>query len=129
MITLRRATATIGTAALLATPLAMLGASPASAADREFRYGGAHVEFDVEKDDGRFEIDVELDNIRKAHFRYRIVLRHDGKVIHNRIHRAGADREIEIDKNRRNTKGKDVFRLKVKRVGWKKAANRAIVRR
>ena len=128
MTKLRRTTATVGAAALLATPLAMLGASPASAADREFKYAGAKVEFDVEKDDGRFEVDVELDNVKQPKARYRIVLRHNGKVFHKRVHRAGGDREIEIDKNRPNTRGKDVFKLRVKKFSAKKAAVRTIRR-
>lgn len=125
----RRTTATVGAAALLATPLALLGTSPASAADREFRYAGAKVEFDVEKDDGRFEVDVELDNVKQPRARYKVVLRHNGKVFHKRWHRAGADREIEIDKNRPNTRGKDNFKLRVKKASAKKAAVRTIRRR
>lgn len=125
----RRTTATVGAAALLATPLAVLAPSPASAADREFRYAGAKVEFDVEKDDGRFEVEVELDNVKQPRARYKVVLRHNGKVVHKRWHRAGSDREIEIEKNRPNTRGKDVFKLRVKKASAKKAAVRTIRRR
>ncbi|MDN5854874.1 MAG: hypothetical protein L0K86_18895, partial [Actinomycetia bacterium] len=77
----------------------------------------------------RFEVDVELDNVKQPRARYKVVLRHDGKVFHKRWHRAGADREIEIDKNRRNTRGKDVFKLRVKKASAKKAAVRTIRRR
>lgn len=126
---LRRTTATVAAAALLATPVALLGTSPASAADREFRYAGAKVEFDVDKDDGRFKVEVELDNVKRPKAKYRIVLRHDGKVFHNRVHRAGADREIEVEKNRPNTPGKDTFKLRVKKASAKKAAVRTITRR
>lgn len=125
----RRTTATVGAAALLATPMALLTSSPASAADREFRYAGAKVEFDVDKDDGRFEVEVELDHVKQPKAKYRIVLRHDGKVFHNRVHRAGADREIEIDKSRPDTRGADKFKLRVKKASAKKAAVRTITRR
>ena len=124
----RRTTATVGAAALLATPMALLSSSPASAADREFNYAGAKVEFDVHRDDGRYEIDVELDNVKQPKAKYRIVLRHNGKVFHNKAHRAGSDREIEIEKNRPNTRGKDTFKLRVKKASAKKAAVRTIRR-
>ena len=129
MSKLRRTTATVGAAALLAAPLAIVGASPASAADREFKYAGADVEFDVDRDDGRYEVEVELDDVKKPNARYRIVLRQNGKVFHKKVHRAGGDREISIEKNRPNTRGKDVFKLRIKKIGAKKAAVRTIRRR
>lgn len=126
---IRRTIATVGTAALLATPLAVLGASPASAdADREFRYAGAKVEFDVEKDDGRFEIEVDVDDA-KPRSKWRITLRHDGKVIYKKVRRADSDGDIEIERERRNTKGKDVFKLRIKKIGGPKAKVRTIKRR
>lgn len=118
MKNLRRATATIGAGALLAAPVAVLTATPASAAekDKQFRVAGAEVDFEVEKDDGRFEIEVDIDDARPGS-KWKVVLRHDGKRIHKRTHRADDDGEIEIDKKRRDTKGKDVFKVKVKKVG------------
>lgn len=125
----RRTTATVGAAALLATPLALITASPASAADREFHYAGAKVEFDVDKDRGRYDVDVELDDVKQPKAKYRIVLRHNGKVFYDKVHRAGADREIDIDRNRPDTRGTDVFKLRVKKASAKKAAVRTIKRR
>lgn len=119
MMNLRRTTATIGAGALLAAPLTVLGAAPATAdaeKEREFRVAGAEVDFSVEKDDGRFEVEVDLDEARPGST-WRIVLRHDGRRYHKRVHRADRDGEIEIDRKRRNTRGKDVFTVKVKRIG------------
>lgn len=128
MLNLRRTTATLGATALLATPLAVLTASPAAAADREFGYAGADVEFDVERDDGRFEVEVEIDDARPGS-RWRVVLRHNGKVFHERVHRADGDGEVEIEKKRRNTRGRDTFKLTVKRIGGPKARKATIRRR
>jgi len=128
MVGMRKITATIGTAALLATPLSLVAASPAAAADREFRCAGADVDFDVEKDDGRFEVDVDIDDAKPGS-KWRIVLRHDGNRFHKKVHRADNDGEIDIDKNRPNTNGKDVFKLKVKRIGGPKACTRTITKR
>ena len=128
MLTSRRTIAALGAATLLAAPMTVLTTAPANAADREFRYAGAEVEFDVEKDDGRFEIEVDIDDAKPGS-RWRVVLRHDGRVYHNRIHRADGDGDVEIDKVRPNTPGRDVFKLRVKRVGADKAAARVIRRR
>lgn len=129
MITARRTIATVATAGLLATPVALLATSAANAdTDREFRYAGAKHEFDVEKDDGRFEVSYDVDNATPGS-KWRIVLRHDGKVIHKKVHRADREGEIEIDKNRPNTRGKDVFKVKVKKVGADRYVTRTITRR
>jgi hypothetical protein len=128
MLTPRRTIAALGAATLLAAPMTVLTAAPASAADREFRYAGAEVEFDVEKDDGRFEIEVDIDDAKPGS-RWRVVLRHNGNVYHKRVHRADSDGEVEIDKERRDTPGRDVFKLRVKRIGADKAAASVIRRR
>ena len=127
MLSLRKTMATVGAAALLAAPLTVLGAVPASAADREFRIAGAEVDFDVEKDDGRFEVEVDIDDAKPGS-KWRVVLRHDGKVLHNRVHRADSDGDIEIEKSRPDTAGKDVFKVKVKKIGGKKATRTIRVR-
>jgi hypothetical protein len=115
----RRTTAAVAAAALLASPMALAG--PASAADREFRVGGADVEFDVEKDDGRFEVEVDIDDAKPGS-KWRVVLRHDGKRFHNRVHRADSDGDVDIDRKRPNTAGKDTFKVVVKKVGGPKKA-------
>jgi hypothetical protein len=127
MLNLRRTTAAVGTVALVAAPLA-LTAAPASAAEREFRYAGAEVEFSVEKDDGRFEVEFDLDDARPGE-RFRVVLKHDGKRFHKRVHTVDREGDIEFDKNRRNTPGKDVFKLKLKKIGGPKAVTRTITLR
>ena len=128
MLNLRRTTATLATTALLATPIVALTAAPASAADREFRVAGAEVEFDVDRDDGRYEVDVEIDDAKPGS-KWRVILRHNGKVYFNRVRKADRDGEFEIERKRKNTRGKDVFRITVKKVGGKAKKSRKIVRR
>jgi hypothetical protein len=119
MTNIRKTIAAVGAAALFATPLSMI-ASPAHAdgpeKEREFRLAGAEVDFSVEKDDGRFEVEVDIDDAKPGS-KWRVVLRHDGKRFHNKVHRADGDGDIEIDKTRRNTKGADTFKVRVKKVG------------
>jgi hypothetical protein len=122
----RRTTAAVAAAALLASPMALAG--PASAADREFRVGGADVEFDVEKDDGRFEVEVDIDDAKPGS-KWRITLWHNGKRFFKDTRRADRDGDVaDVERNRPNTKGKDVFKVKVKKVGGKSKA-RTITKR
>lgn len=122
MSTLRRTVATVATTALVASPLAVLTAAPAHAdgKERHFRVGGADVDFEVEKDDGRFEVDVDVDDARPG-TRYRIVLRHNGKRFYKRVHRADRDGDVaDFDGKRRNTRGKDNFKIVVKKINGPK---------
>ncbi len=120
MSKIRTTTAALGAAALLATPLALV-AGPAQAdgpeKNRDFRVGGADVDFKVEKDDGRFEVEVEVDDAKPGS-KWRVVLRHEGRKIHSRMHRADDDGDVaDIDKYRPDTAGADTFKLRVKKVG------------
>lgn len=119
MSKIRRTTATLGAAALIAAPLSVIG-SPAQAdgpeKEREFRVAGAEIDFSVQKDDGRFEVEVDIDDARPGS-RWKVVLEQDGKRFHERVHRADGEGDVEIEHNRRNTRGADVFKVKVKKVG------------
>lgn len=128
MTNIRKAVATVAATALVATPLTLLTATPAAAADREFRYAGAKVELDVEKDDGRFEIDVDIDDAKPGS-KWRVVLRHNGRIYHKRVHTADREGDVDIDKERPDLRGQDTFRFKIKRIGGPKAAVRVIKRR
>lgn len=115
----RRSTATLAATALIGTPLALLTTVPAHAdfeRERHFRVAGADVDFSVEKDDGRFEVDVDIDDARPGS-KWRIILKHDGKRFLRTVRVADDDGEVDIDRNRRNTRGADRFTVKVKQVG------------
>jgi hypothetical protein len=51
---IRRTTAALGVAALVAAPIAVAAPAHADGKDREFRVAGAEVEVWVERDEGRF---------------------------------------------------------------------------
>lgn len=114
----RKSVAALAAAALVGGPLALVTAAPAHAdveKERHFRVAGAEVDFQVEKE-RRFDVDVDIDDARPGS-RWKIVLRHDGKVVHNKVKRADDDGEVDVDLKRPNTAGKDTFKLTVKRVG------------
>lgn len=127
-MTLRRPIATVAAAALMAVPATTLVAAPASADGKSGRCGGAQFQLSVEKDDGRFEVEADIDDAAPGS-RWRIVLRHDGQRFFKDVRRADGDGDISVDRNRRDTAGRDVFRLTVKRVGSDGSCTHVIRRR
>lgn len=118
-------------AGMIAAPALVLAASPAHAdgpeQSREFNFAGAEVDFSVEKERNRFEIDVDLDDATPGE-KWRLVLRHDGKVVHDKTYTADRDGELEFTKFRKNTKGKDTFKLTVRKVGGPKRYSTIVMR-
>lgn len=114
MNTLLKTTATVGVAALIAVPTSMVLASPANAdTERQGRCGGARYEFEVDRERGGFEIDADIDGAA-ARSTWRLTLKHDGKVYYNKVRTADREGEIDVERFRPNTAGKDVFTLRVK---------------
>ena len=126
MLNIRKAAATVGATALLATPIVALSATPAVAADREFWCHGAQVEFEVDKERwgnrAGFEVNIDVDNATPGS-KWRVRLRHDGKTVHSKVYTADREGEIEVEKWRKNTKGKDRFKAVVKPAGKKKCTS------
>lgn len=115
----RTSIAALTASALVAGPLVAFAAVPAHAdgpeRSKEFVFAGAEVDFSVEKERKKFEIDVDLDDVRPGS-KWRLVLRHDGKKVHDRTYTADREGEIEFTKYRKDTKGKDRFKLAIRQV-------------
>lgn len=112
---IRRTTAALTTAGLLAAPIAL--AAPASATEKEFGVAGADVNFEVEREDGRYSVEVDIDDAKPGS-KWRITLWHNGKRFFKDVRRADDDGDVrDVDRSRANTRGKDVFKVKVKRIG------------
>jgi hypothetical protein len=77
---------------------------------------------------GKFEVEADIDDAPPGS-RWRIVLRHDGKRFCNDVRRADGDGDIEVDRDRRNTPGKDVFKMRVNKVGTGGSCSLTITRR
>lgn len=127
MNTLRTATAALGATALVAVPLTVLATSPANAIEKSGRCSGARFELDVDKEDGRFEVEAEID--AKPGSTWRVVLKHDGKKFYDRVRTADREGDVSVERYRSNTKGKDVFRVNVRKVGSDTTCSRAITLR
>jgi hypothetical protein len=121
-------TTSLGTAAIVAVALTLFPATRAAAVDREFGVAGAEVDFEVEKEQGDFEVDVDIEEARPGS-QWRVKLWHDGNRYHSRVHTADRFGEIDIDKLRPDTSGDDVFKIKVRKVGSDAAKTRTIILR
>jgi hypothetical protein len=121
----RRTAAAAVATAMVAGSMTLLVTSPAQAAEREFRYAGAEVDFEVEKDDGRFEVEVDIDDARRGE-KFRVVLWQNGQRFHTKVHTVDRDGDIEIEKTRRDTRGIDVFKLRLKKIDGPKAVTSTI---
>jgi len=114
MNTLRTGATALGIATLLAVPTALVTASPASAdIERGGSCGGARYELNVDRERGGFEVDADIENAA-AGSRWRIVLKHDGKIYYNRIRTTDREGDVDVERFRQNTAGKDRLGLRVK---------------
>lgn len=113
---IKRTAALLATTALLAVPATTLVAAPAHAVERGGVCGDGRFSLDVETDDGQYEIQGDLDNV-KAGSRWKLVLKQDGKVIFKDTRRADNEGDIDVERTRPNTAGKDTFRFIATRVG------------
>ena len=119
----------IATTALLATAgTTALVAAPAHAdVERRGTCAGATYELNVDRERGGFEVDADID-IARVGSEWRVTIRHDGKVATSRVLRADDEGELDLDTFRRNTAGKDVFKLTVTPAGGASCSVKATLR-
>ena len=114
--TRRKATALVTAGALLAVPAAVLVSTPAHAdAERHGSCGGGVYELSADREGGGFEVGLDLDGIASGS-KWRIVLRHDGERFFRGTRTADHEGDLDVERYRANTPGKDVFRFTAKRV-------------
>jgi hypothetical protein len=106
----------------------VLAASPASADTEVDRYGscgGGRYEFSVDREDGGYEVSVDLDNIA-AGSRWKVVMRHDGNRFFKRTITADNEGDLDVDRYRNNTSGQDGFKFRAARVDGPASCSRVI---
>lgn len=120
---MKRTIALTTATALVAGSGALLVAAPAQAdgPERHARgtIAGAQYEISAEKDNGRFEVDADIDRV-PAGSTWKMVVRHDGKKVATRTATAVRDDDGHYDADFRDVKradsaGKDVFKVTLKR--------------
>jgi hypothetical protein len=109
-----------------AVPLAL--AAPAQA-DTEKRgsCAGARYDFDVDRDDGRFEVAFEIDSDRAGQ-QWRLVLRHEGRRIVRDVRTTDREGEVDVERRRPDTAGADTFRARAVRLGTGQSCSVTITR-
>lgn len=108
---------------LVAVAIPVAAAGPASAVpEREIdrkgscSMGKATYDFDVEKErNGNFDVDFELDG--KAGQEWKIKMKHGKAVYYSAVRTTDREGEVDLDRDRKNTKGKDTFRVKATNLG------------
>lgn len=123
---MKKTLATLAATALVATPLAaaatLATGGPAAAAETTKRgqCGPGTYEFQVDREDaedgGGYEVSADLDRVG-AGTTWTIVIRHDGKRVGKVTRTADSDGDVDLDVNRSNTRGKDVFSFRAKGPG------------
>ena len=114
---LTRTTAGLGAALALAVPTALVVAAPAHAdVERRGACGAGSYELSVDREDGGYEASVDIDRVAPGS-RWRVVMRHDGQRFYRNVLRADREGELDVDRQRGNTAGRDTFRFRAERLG------------
>ena len=119
-----------GVAVLMAVGIPVALAGPASA-DTEKRgtcSDGARYDYEVEKDDGRFEVSFEVDSNRAGE-RWRLRLAQDGTRYYSGVGTTDREGEVDVERDRSNTAGKDRFRATATNLSTGETCGVTIVRR
>ena len=108
------ATTLVATAAAGTT---VLVAGPASAdVERRGTCAGATFELNVDRERGGYDVDADIEGA-KAFSTWTVAIRHNGKVAVSRTIKADDEGELDLDTFRKNTAGKDIFKLTVTPAG------------
>lgn len=112
-----RTAALLAGAALVAVPSMLAVASPASAdVERRGSCGGGTYEISADREGAGYEVSVDLDRVEPGS-RWRVTVRHDGSRIARKVLRADHEGDVDLDRRRPNTSGKETFSFRAKRVG------------
>jgi anti-sigma-K factor RskA len=111
---------TIAATALLATAAAgatVLVATPAHAdVERRGTCAGATYELNVDRERGGYDVDADLEGA-KAFSTWKVAIRHNGNLAVTRTIKADDEGELDLDTFRKNTAGKDTFKVVVTPAG------------
>ncbi|MBS2938552.1 hypothetical protein KDN32_12450 [Nocardioides sp. J2M5] len=103
-------------------------AAPASAdVERRGTCAGATYELNVDRERGGWDVDADIEGAR-AFSEWKVTIRHEGKVAVSRTLKADDEGELDLDTFRRNTAGKDVFKLTVTPAGGSSCSTKLTVR-
>lgn len=127
-----RIVAVASSTALLGAGIPLALAAPASADSGERQgqcnKGHARYDFDVERDDGRFELNFEVDSNTRGQ-KWRMKLFHEGNRFFRDVRTTDREGEVDVERMRPNTAGKDTFRARAKNLRNGNVCQIRVVRR
>lgn len=124
-----RIAAVAGTAALaVAVPVALAAPAMADVEKRGACSNGARYDFDVDKDDGRYEVGFEVDSNARGQ-QWRLVLLHEGDRVFRDVRATDREGEVDYERSRPDTAGSDTFRARAVNLGSGETCSVIIVRR
>jgi hypothetical protein len=118
----------VATVVVVGAPLAFSAAASADTEKRGSCSSGARYDYEVEKDDGRFEVNFEVDSNR-TNEQWRIQLWQDGKRYYSAVRTTDHEGEADAEQNRPNTRGKDHFKARAVSLSSGEVCTVKIVRR
>lgn len=115
---MKRTTALTVVTALVAAPASLLvSAGPASAdVDRTGACGPGRYELSVDREDGGYDVSVDLDRLAPGS-KWRVVVRHEGRTVADVVRTAERDGDVDVERSVRGTRGTETFSFTAKRVG------------
>ena len=109
--------AALAAAAATVAGATVLVATPAHAdVERRGTCAGATYELNVDRERGGYDVDADLEGA-KAFSSWKVAIRHNGNLAVTRTLKADDEGELDLDTFRKNTAGKDTFKLTVTPVG------------
>lgn len=101
----------VGSVLAVGTPIAFASAASADTEKRgSCSKGDAIYDFEVDKDDGRYEVNFEVDSNVDGE-RWRVRLYHEGNRFYSSVNTTDNEGEADVEANRPNTRGKDHFKV------------------
>lgn len=124
---MKRITALTAATALVAAPASLfLTAGPAQAdVDRSGSCGGGRYELSVDREDGGYDVSVDLDRLAPGST-WRVVIRHEGRTIAKVVRTAERDGDVDVERFARGTAGKETFSFTAKRVGTRTSCGTSV---
>lgn len=111
----------------LIVPGTVLLAPPAQAdTERLGSCGRGTYDFSVDRDGGRFEVELSLDGVA-PNSKWKVALRHEGKRFYNKVVRVDEDGDRDIVRFRGNTPGTDTFTFRATQVNGSTVCTARIV--
>jgi hypothetical protein len=126
MILNTRISPLLGSLALIVSGTVLLAPPAQADAERLGACSRGTYDFSVDRDGGRFEVELSLDGVA-PNSKWKVALRQDGKRFFKKVIRVDEDGDRDIVRFRGNTPGTDTFKFRAKQVNGSTVCKARIV--